>query len=325
MVKLGGWGGVMKRLILAGIGGALALAPVLAATGGRAAAQAPAAAAAPQDNDRLDLPLEGAVTEPDWAVKPSGEDLAHLYPPLAQVLRLSGRTSMRCQALTSGELRGCVIVSEQPKGFGFGDAALLSAAGYRMKPSKLDNHAVVSNVTVPMVWTLGAPPLPQPTPEELTDVYTKSQGHDGRNPTSEQVALGRQLVADEQFKRMIQRSVDREVQQIIHTAELRGAPSPDAATETRVIKRLESNFDVALEPLLEARARRFAMDLSPDDLSKAAAFLNSPAGKDFLAEQDKMNLHNRPNLGLFGAAAISATQKEECSHVSCIGIAGTPR
>jgi periplasmic protein TonB len=46
---------------------------------------------------RLDLPIEGAIANPDWIAKPSGEDVARFYPILARDIGVSGRARLSCR------------------------------------------------------------------------------------------------------------------------------------------------------------------------------------------------------------------------------------
>ena len=64
----------MKLIVLAASVAALLLAP------GWASAQSD------DDDRRGDLPIEGVITNPDWAEIPSGDMMAEFYPPLAQAL-----------------------------------------------------------------------------------------------------------------------------------------------------------------------------------------------------------------------------------------------
>jgi His-Xaa-Ser repeat protein HxsA len=95
----------------------------------------------------------GEITRPDWARKPSGDDMARYYPDRAQRMEVNGRATIRCTVTTKGTLENCVVTSETPEDFGFGDAALRLSRLFRMKPLSLDGlTATGKTVVVPIVF-----------------------------------------------------------------------------------------------------------------------------------------------------------------------------
>jgi protein TonB len=74
-------------------------------------------------------------TNPDWAVRPSAQDIAEEYPSAARRDQVEGRASMACEVASDGSLANCRTTSEEPVGYGFGAAALRLAHKYRMRPS----------------------------------------------------------------------------------------------------------------------------------------------------------------------------------------------
>ena len=93
------------------------------------------------------------VTRPDWARKPSGDDMARYYPDRAQRMEVSGRATISCTVTAKGTLEGCSVVSESPADMGFGDAAIRLSRLFRMKPKTLDGAPVDGGqVTVPLVF-----------------------------------------------------------------------------------------------------------------------------------------------------------------------------
>lgn len=98
------------------------------------------------------------ITMPDWAEKPTGEDMAALYPPEAVKSGLEGRATIGCVTTAEGLLADCQVVAEDPPGAGFGDAAVALAAKFRMQPMTKDGQAVAGGkVRIPIVFRLPAP------------------------------------------------------------------------------------------------------------------------------------------------------------------------
>jgi protein TonB len=51
------------------------------------------------------------ITNPDWARRPTGEDIARYYPDRAQRMEVEGRATLSCTVNargTLGRLLGCV-------------------------------------------------------------------------------------------------------------------------------------------------------------------------------------------------------------------------
>lgn len=114
-------------------------------------------------------PRPSVVTNPDWLERPDAEVLARVYPATAQVLGLEGRALISCTVDEAGLLRACSVVSEQPKGLGFGAATVDAAASFRMKPKTVDGTPVAGgNVRIPIRYTLPRSPAPDTAPEVPT-------------------------------------------------------------------------------------------------------------------------------------------------------------
>ncbi len=79
------------------------------------------------------------ITNPRWLRQP--RDLARYYPPRPLARNISGQVVLDCLVDTNGALN-CLVVSETPTNWGFGDAALRIARDYRMVPAMRDGQAV---------------------------------------------------------------------------------------------------------------------------------------------------------------------------------------
>jgi beta-lactamase regulating signal transducer with metallopeptidase domain len=132
---------------------------------GRATSRTPPAEA---DLDKA----QATVTKPDWIEKPTGADIARLYPPAAQKLGLGAKAAMTCAIRADGRLAPC---SAGPVALGdgrsdmtiemdFGTAMLALAQRFRMAPVDKDGHRVAGGVIrIPVLWSPAAASAAPPT------------------------------------------------------------------------------------------------------------------------------------------------------------------
>jgi protein TonB len=91
------------------------------------------------------------ITPPAWVRKPTGEDIARVYPERAVRAGHNGDVLMKCQVTAEGMLADCAIVSEAPAGDHFGDAALKLSRLFRMRPMVKDGAPVVGgSISIPI-------------------------------------------------------------------------------------------------------------------------------------------------------------------------------
>lgn len=79
------------------------------------------------------------VVNPQWVRQP--RDLARYYPERALRREIEGRVVLECGVSVRGALN-CVVVSETPANWGFGEAALRISNDYRMVPAMRGGVAV---------------------------------------------------------------------------------------------------------------------------------------------------------------------------------------
>jgi protein TonB len=95
------------------------------------------------------------ISNPNWDRLPDAEDLARYFPDRAARLEQEGRSVIECTVRANGTVTGCRIVSEDPSGFGFGDAHIRAASRFRMRPKTADGAPVEGGtVRIPLRWTL---------------------------------------------------------------------------------------------------------------------------------------------------------------------------
>jgi TonB family protein len=126
---------------------------------------------------------------PDWVRKPTGVDLANVFPKKALEKHVAGRAVINCKVTVEGFLDACKVRSESPEGLDFGAAGLQLAPQFRMSPKIRGGHAVSGGeVTIPINWEAASgaatmnttpivldPPWSRvPTQAEINAVWPKS-------------------------------------------------------------------------------------------------------------------------------------------------------
>ncbi|RZJ16925.1 MAG: energy transducer TonB, partial [Brevundimonas sp.] len=95
-------------------------------------------------------PRPSVITNPSWARQPRGE-----FPSRAQSRNIeTGSATVNCGVNPNGSTTDCNIVSEDPAGAGFGQAALTAMRSARLQPRQVDGVAQGSRVQFTMRFRL---------------------------------------------------------------------------------------------------------------------------------------------------------------------------
>lgn len=89
-------------------------------------------------------------TAADWLKRPTSDELNAVWPVKASERGVGGKTTVTCIVTTAGALANCSVLSESPRGFGFGEAALLLTPSFVMKPATSNGVPEASKVAIPI-------------------------------------------------------------------------------------------------------------------------------------------------------------------------------
>ncbi len=100
-------------------------------------------------------PVAQVLTGMVWLERPSAQDFNRYYPTRAAEREQEGRVILDC--IVSGDGRiSCSVASEDPSGWGFGEAALRISRNFRAAAQTSDGRATTGGRTrVPITFRLG--------------------------------------------------------------------------------------------------------------------------------------------------------------------------
>ena len=79
------------------------------------------------------------ISNPTWIERPNASDFTRYYPPRALSDGQGGRVLLSCVVGATGRIE-CSVASEDPSGYGFGQAALRISRHFRMSPRLEDGR-----------------------------------------------------------------------------------------------------------------------------------------------------------------------------------------
>ncbi len=92
------------------------------------------------------------IVNPDWVKRPTPEEITSAWPTRALEHGVKGRAEISCRVNIQGLAEACSLISEFPKDFGFGDAALSLAPQFQFRPATRDGEPIASQVNVPVAF-----------------------------------------------------------------------------------------------------------------------------------------------------------------------------
>lgn len=276
----------------------------LAQTSASGAKPAPARPSNPESD--LDLPVEGAITNPDWVQLPTGDQMARFYPPLANAMALNGLVRMACEVTKLGMVENCRIASETPTGMGFGAAALQMAGSFRMRPQTV-NGAPVSGaaVVIPINFKMFGDEAPAPV----------EVAADGPTPSAAQLALALRLSAILLSSEVIKGREDMAATQIQQVADHTPGTDPDQVAKAIAARR--DAYDAALPRWREIMAQAYARAFSQAELTQIVAFLESPPGRTWESKSGQIEQAVARSNQAWVLSIQTDAHKRFCAQTAC--------
>lgn len=137
-------------------------------------------------------PTDTLLSNIPWSRAPTYAQMQAAYPPRARERREGGRATIECTFRQEGDVHRCRIVSEAPRGSGFGNAAVALARLFRTEPTplpggrRLAGSRTMLTFSFPVEALGDAPPvieqpvwLEGPTREQATASYPAAALADG--------------------------------------------------------------------------------------------------------------------------------------------------
>ncbi|MBI3439995.1 MAG: energy transducer TonB [Proteobacteria bacterium] len=99
-------------------------------------------------------PTPGIITGAVWLQRPGARDFDRFYPDRARDRDQEGRVSLDCLVSADGRI-SCSVISEDPQGWGFGEAALRISQSFRMAAQTSDGRPTSGGrIRVPIAFRL---------------------------------------------------------------------------------------------------------------------------------------------------------------------------
>ena len=265
------------------------------------------AATQPVENvrPRIPLPVEGALTNPDWVARPTPEQVADAFPKLAQALGLPGKAGISCTVTTTQSLDNCHIEVETPQGMGFGQAALSLTPSFRMRPATLDGTPVGgAEVSIPIHFLMEV--------ERRTAVAPPKES--SKPPPAGALALAEKLYALPHAQDDMRGWLDRASDQIRQL----GAATPPSNEQGLALAALNQAAQEIYSDNLRRREIRLAETLSERQLRDLTTFLARPEGQAWLTQNGASEKEEQSSASARFATAAMHARQQFCQKVTCI-------
>lgn len=230
---------------------------------------------------------------PDWLEKPSGADIAWVYPPKAVEEERGGLVTVACELNIEGLTEHCLVISEQPRGYGFGNAALMLTDFMKFTPSRECGRIMRGDVRIPLTF---APP------EGLQVLPSTPQAQAVARRLL--VLIGTEEALNDRFELELQMAYGAHDGDSEMTVEQRRA-SYEAARET---------WATVKEKAFGALVSSFAGRLSQETLEEGVAFYGSPAGQALASHMRREIALSRDPL--ITPALVEAFRQRYCAKVT---------
>jgi len=100
-------------------------------------------------------PTPAVLTGMRWLERPSAQDFSRYYPRRALDREQEGRVTLDCLVAADGRI-SCTVISEDPSGWGFGEAAIRISRNFRAAAQTDDGRPTSGGRTrVPITFRLG--------------------------------------------------------------------------------------------------------------------------------------------------------------------------
>ncbi len=241
------------------------------------------------------------ITDPDWASRPDGDEVAEAYPKLALELGIEGRSTLSCTVSTEGRLRNCVSIATTPSGLGFDGAALKLAESFRMTPKMENGRPRPGSVNIPIRFVL---------PEDAR-LGASAAPHIGTPTSPGAAALAAQLAP------ILARDIIAGNDATVETALEQTTEGVDGQTKADARRALNDGSRAAAPAWGASLANAYASTMTERELQATLEYLSSPAGQAIEARQMQVLMAQAPSQMQFIINTSTQARDKLCAQVAC--------
>ena len=259
------------------------------------------------------VPPGAVVTQPDWQVKPNGDDLADQYPAVARFVGIAGRAVIHCGVAIDGAMQGCTVVEETPAGLGFGQAALAFSKTFRMKPMTVNGRpmdAGVINIPIAFVPPENEDEGASPAVEAAVAALAPGATPPNANVSAKSSELAREIAATTLGQSSVKAFKDLARAALINQF---GGPKLTAAEKAALDAYVEA-LAATLDARVAATADGYAQFFSEQELTDIDRFFESASGRAWLDRSGRYAAKVSANLE---ASVQAEARKRFCGQFKC--------